>query len=36
MVNYSFKDAYNLVKSKRNIKPNEKFIKELQDLEKKK
>ena len=30
------KDAYNLVKSKRNIKPNEKFIKELQDLEKKK
>ena len=30
---YSFKDAYNLVKSKRNIKPNEKFIKELQTLE---
>ena len=29
------KDAYNLVKSKRNIKPNEKFIQELQELEKK-
>ena len=35
-LNYSFKDAYNFVKSKRNIKPNEKFIQELQDLEKKK
>ena len=34
-LNYSFKDAYNLVKSKRNIKPNEKFIQELQELEKK-
>ena len=31
-LNYSFKDAYNLVKSKRNIKPNEKFIQELKDL----
>ena len=35
-LNYSFKDAYNLVKSKRNIKPNEKFIQELQSLEQKK
>ena len=30
---YSFKDAFNLVKSKRNIKPNEKFIQELQNLQ---
>ena len=29
---YSFKDAFNLVKSNRNIKPNEKFIQELQNL----
>ena len=32
-LNYSFKDAFNYVKSKRNIKPNDKFIKELQNLE---
>ena len=31
-LNYSFKDAFNLVKSKRNIKPNEKFLQELQNL----
>ena len=30
---YSFKDAFNLVKSNRNIKPNEKFIQELQNLQ---
>lgn len=32
-LNYSFKEAFNLVKNKRNIiNPNEKFIKELQNL----
>ena len=32
-LNYTFNDAYNFVKKKRNIiKPNEKFIKELKDL----
>ena len=32
-LNYSFKEAFNLVKNKRNIiKPNETFIKELQNL----
>ena len=31
--NYSFKEAYNFVKNKRNIiNPNEKFIKELKDM----
>ena len=32
-LNFSFKDALNFVKEKRYIKPNEKFIKELQNLE---